>query len=119
MKLASLFFALYLLLATAGCAADLTAAEAKNHIGERATVCGTAVSVNINSSSHVTFVSLDKPYPKNIFTILITGTDLRKFIYDDPSTWKGKRVCVTGTISSFLGVPGIYVRSPGEVTKRE
>jgi hypothetical protein len=49
-------------------AGNLTAAEAKNHIGENATVCGVIVSVHFASGSKgtPTFVNLDKPYPNHL-----------------------------------------------------
>lgn len=51
----------------------ITAAEAKDHIGDRATVCGKVASTHYAKSSkgEPTFLNLDKPYPKEIFTILI------------------------------------------------
>jgi hypothetical protein len=43
----------------------LTAAEAKDHIGERATVCGRVASTRyaVTSRGKPTFLNLDKPYP--------------------------------------------------------
>jgi hypothetical protein len=43
----------------------LTAAEAKDHVGETATVCGSVVSTRYASSTkgQPTFLNLDKPYP--------------------------------------------------------
>ncbi|MFZ0805936.1 MAG: hypothetical protein WAN03_07120 [Candidatus Sulfotelmatobacter sp.] len=43
----------------------LTASEAKDHIGEQATVCGKVVSTGYaeNSRGKPTFLNLDKPYP--------------------------------------------------------
>jgi len=67
----------------------LSATEAKNHVGEKATVCGTVASARYAESTkgQPTFLNLDKPYPHHIFTILIWGSDRRTF---------EKRVCVTG-----------------------
>jgi len=50
----------------------LTAAEAKEHIGETATVCGDVVSTRYASSSkgHPTFLNFDKQYPNQIFTVV-------------------------------------------------
>jgi hypothetical protein len=59
----------------------LTAAEAKNHVGEKATVCGTVASTHCaeKSKGQPTFLNLDEPYPKQIFTIVIWGKDRPKF----------------------------------------
>lgn len=53
----------------------LTASEAKNHIGEEATVCGKAASARYAASSRgqPTFLNLDKPYPNPVFTVKISA----------------------------------------------
>jgi len=51
----------------------LTAAQAKDHLGENATVCGTVASTRYATTP--TFLNLDEPYPKEIFTIVIWGSD--------------------------------------------
>lgn len=100
-----------------GQAANLTADQAKSHIGETATVCGVVASAHYAATSrgNPTFVNLDKPYPNQVFTILIWGDDLAKFS-PKPSTWEGKRVCATGTISSYRGSPEIVAKNPNQVT---
>ena len=115
----SLFLALlFLLLVTVSQAAPatLTTDEAKNHIGETATVCGIAMSVHYAASSkgRPTFVNLDKPYPNTVFTILIWGDDLPKFS-PKPNTWETKRVCATGTITSYRGAPEIVAKSLSQI----
>jgi DNA/RNA endonuclease YhcR with UshA esterase domain len=101
-------------------AANLTAGEAKNHIGENATVCGVVASVHYAAGSRgtPTFVNLDKPYPNQVFTILIWGEDMPKFS-SKPSTWEGKNACATGVISSYRGSPQIVAKSPGQIRVEE
>ena len=84
----------------------ITAAEAKDHIGDRATVCGKVASTHYakNSKGEPTFLNLDEPYPKEIFTILIWGSDREKFGTPEIE-YKDLRVCVTGKITSYRGVP--------------
>ena len=84
----------------------ITAAEAKDHIGDRATVCGKVASTHYakNSKGEPTFLNLDEPYPKEIFTILIWGSDREKFGTPEIE-YKDLRVCVTGKIMSYRGVP--------------
>jgi hypothetical protein len=62
-------------------AQTITAAEAENHIGDTATVCGQVASTKYAASSRgqPTFINLDKPYPSPIFTVLIWGLDRAKF----------------------------------------
>jgi hypothetical protein len=86
----------------------ITAAEAKDHVGEIRTVCGKVVSTHYASGSkgQPTFLNLDEPYPKEVFTILIWGSDRAKF--GAPETkYKDARVCVTGKITSHREKPEI------------
>jgi hypothetical protein len=80
----------------------ITATEAKDHIGETETVCGNVVSTHyaVKSKGAPTFLNLDEPYPKEVFTILIWGSDRAKF--STPETkYKDAMVCVTGKITSY------------------
>ena len=52
-------------------AQTLTAEQAAGHIGETATVCGVVASAHYarRSQSQPTFLSLDKAYPNQVFTV--------------------------------------------------
>jgi len=94
----------------------LTATEAKGHIGEQATVCGKVVSTRYAESSRgsPTFLNFDQPYPNQVFTLLIWGSDRSKF--GDPETsYRGKRICVTGKITSFKDVPEVVASEPAQI----
>jgi DNA/RNA endonuclease YhcR with UshA esterase domain len=94
----------------------LTATEAKGHIGEQATVCGKVVSTRYAESSRgsPTFLNFDQPYPNQVFTLLIWGSDRSKF--GDPETsYRGKRICVTGKLTSFKGVPEVVASEPAQI----
>jgi len=58
-------------------AAPITPEEAAGHIGENATVCGVVASAHYaqRSRSQPTFLNLGKPYPAQIFTAVIFGSD--------------------------------------------
>jgi hypothetical protein len=118
--LVMLFLLVALLAQTASAANTLTADEAKNHIGETATVCGMVASPHYaeQTKGSPTFVNIDNPYPNQVFTILIWGEDLPKFS-PKPSTWDGKRVCATGTITSYQGRPEIVAKATGQVAVEE
>src|SRR5262249_5595041 len=105
------------ILTIAASTTTLSTSEASKHAGEDATVCGIVAGVHTATSSRgsPTFVNLDKPYPNQVFTILIWGDDLRKFS-PAPSTWDGKRVCATGTIQLYRGVPEIVARDAGQLS---
>lgn len=106
-----------MLVSMAAVSADLTTSEAAKHVGESATVCGVVASVHTATSSKgsPTFVNLDKPYPNQLFTILIWGDDLAKFS-PAPTSWNSKRVCATGTITLYRNSPEIVARDSGQVS---
>jgi hypothetical protein len=94
----------------------IAAAEAKNHVGEKMKVCGEVVSTHFASGSkgQPTFLNLDEPYPKEIFTILIWGSDRPKFGKPE-DTYRDKDVCVTGKITSHNGRPEIIASEPSQL----
>jgi hypothetical protein len=61
-----------------------------------------------------TFLDLDKPYPNQIFTAVIFGTDRSKFGAPELSM-RDKFVCVTGEIFLFQGTPEIALRDPAQL----
>lgn len=98
----------------------LTANDAKNHVGENQTVCGKVVSTRyaISSKGQPTFLNLDEPYPKEIFTILIWGDNRSKFGMPE-SDYRDKNVCVTGKITSYRGTPEIVASKPTEIVAQK
>ncbi len=94
----------------------LSTADAKDHIGETATVCGDVVSTRYAASTtgQPTFLNLDKPYPNQIFTVLIWGSNRSKF--GTPETdYKAKRLCATGKITDYRGTPEIVANDPRQL----
>jgi DNA/RNA endonuclease YhcR with UshA esterase domain len=94
----------------------LTAAEAKDHVGETATVCGSVVSARYAASTkgQPTFLNLDKPYPNRVFTVLIWGENRSKFGTPE-SEYKGKRICITGKITEYRGMPEIAANASPQI----
>jgi DNA/RNA endonuclease YhcR with UshA esterase domain len=94
----------------------LTAIEARQHIGQFVTVCGIVVSARYAESTkgQPTFLNLDKPYPNQIFTVLIWGSDRYKFGEPDKSL-KGKNICVTGKVTEYRGVPEIVTSTTEQI----
>ncbi len=103
--------------ATLGLAQNsISALEAKNHVGERATVCGEVASTHYaaRTRGNPTFINLDKPYPSQIFTVLIWGSDRSKF-GDPEEAYRSKHICVTGKIADYKGVPEIIAYEPSQI----
>ncbi len=96
-------------------AATITAADAKNHIGEQATVCGKVAGEKTAAGSRgePTFINLDAAYPIRVFTILVWGDD-RKNVGELPHV--GSHICASGIIQDYRGVPEIVVRSSGQLS---
>jgi len=97
-------------------AQSLTTAQAKAHKGESGVVCGKVVGEKTATSSkgEPTFINLDSAYPNQVFTILIWGDD-RKKVGELPHV--GTRVCASGMIQDYKGVPEIVVRSKEQLNK--
>lgn len=110
---------LLLLSAIVQAQSSLSATEAKNHIGGKATVCGEVASTHYaeRTKGSPTFINLDKPYPNQVFTILIWGTDRTKFGNPDQA-YMGKHICASGMIKEFRGVPEIVAYDPSQITFR-
>jgi hypothetical protein len=90
-------------------AQTIPAADAAKHIGEHLTVCGIIASEHTAYSSRgtPTFINLDKPYPNEVFTVLVWGSD-RERVGNLPESG---RLCATGVISEYRGTPEIVLRS--------
>lgn len=110
-------FVLTLILASSLAAQkQLSATEAKDHIGETATVCGSVATTRYAASTkgQPTFLNLDKPYPNQIFTVVIWGSNRSKFGTPEID-YKGKRLCATGKITEYRGKPEIVADDPRQL----
>jgi hypothetical protein len=95
----------------------ITAAEADKYVGQKATVFGMVASATFLSRSkgQPTFLNLDQPYPRQIFTAVIWGNDRGYFTSPPEIAYRGKRVCVTGLVKLYKGKPEIIVILPSQV----
>jgi len=100
-------------LAFAAGSPTITPAEAASHVGETRTVCGVVASAAYlpDMEGKPTFMHLDKAYPNQIFTIMISGADRSKFGQPEVA-YKGKRICVTGVIRKARS---IQATSPDQI----
>ena len=102
--------------ATANAADSLDPADAVNHIGEDATVCGEVTGAKFSShrKRKPTFIDFGPPHPNHLFTALIWGENRDKFDYV-PESLFGKTICVSGTITEHKGKPEIKVSEPSQI----
>jgi hypothetical protein len=99
-------------------AADsIPAAQAKDHVGESATVCGKVADTRYLDSSQrqPTFLNFGNPYPKHTFTAVIFGPDRAKFGKPE-ETYRDKEICVNGKIENYNAKPQIVVNDPKQIT---
>ena len=92
--------------------------EAKDHFGDRVTVCGLVVDAYYASGTNgkPTFLNLGNPHPnRNRFTVVIWGRYRSNFPQAPESYYLGKTICVTGLIIDYGGIPEIEIRSPSEI----
>lgn len=94
----------------------ITPAEAKDHVGEVATVCGSVASTRyaVSTKGQPTFLNLEKPYPNQIFTVVIWGRHRNKFGAPERE-YQGKRICVTGKISDYRDRPEMVASDPEQI----
>ena len=62
-----------------------------------------------------TAVVRGKPYPRQVFTVLIWGSARARF-GDPENLYRGKAVCVSGKVRLYRGVPEIAAYNPSQIT---
>jgi hypothetical protein len=113
----ALFFFSYILANVAYAQTSISPEEAYKHIGKTQTVCGTVASTYYSNrgKGQPTFLNLNKPYPNQIFTIVIWGSDRPKFSQPPETMYKNTKVCVTGKITTYKNKPEIVVKDPSQI----
>jgi DNA/RNA endonuclease YhcR with UshA esterase domain len=61
-------------------------------------------------------LDLGKAHPNAIFTAVIYGDNRQKFGTPEISL-RGKRICVTGSISEYQGKPEIVLTGPNQLAE--
>ena len=93
----------------------IPSAQAKDHVGETATVCGRVADTRYQEAgSHVTFLNFDKPYPDHTFTAFLPAENRSKFGTPEKD-YKDKDICVTGKIEDYHGKPEIVLTDPQQI----
>lgn len=98
-------------------APEVPIADAGRHIGEVARVCGRVASAAHFASvtGKPTFLNLDRPYPDQLFTVVIWGGNRTRFGTPPEQLFDGKSICVTGRIDTYRGKPQIVVEDPAQI----
>lgn len=104
------------------CATALDWSQAANHVGETAAVRGPVVSTfyAATSEGQPTFLNIGAPYPDpGRFIGVIWGQDRLNFPMPPEYLYKGRTICVFGTIKSYDGVPEIFITRSGQIKIEE
>jgi micrococcal nuclease len=97
----------------------LSPAEAKEHVGEHATVCGLVASSRYaqGTRGQPTFLNFDNPYQNAVFTVVIWGENRGKF-GEPEEKYVNKQVCVSGDIRQYRGSPEIVATEPSQIQEQ-
>jgi hypothetical protein len=95
--------------------------EAKNHVGDSVTVCGSVDGGKYLENAHgqPTLLDMGGAYPNQALTLLIWGDNRSHFSYEPEDALRGKEVCVTGKIILFKDKPEIILDSEAQVKVKQ
>jgi len=97
-----------------GCSrSGIPASEAKNHIGERATVYGKVYQSKLTRTG-TAMLDIGGAYPNEQFSVVEFRADRD---YHELAKLEGETISVTGTIKDYRGKPEIVIASPEEISK--
>ncbi len=90
----------------------ITTSVAKDHINKIATVVGKVASFKLASDGrNINYINIDKPFPDNVFTVVITNAHLDKLGLNLDEI-KNKTIYIKGKVSVYKNdanqVPQIF-----------
>lgn len=89
--------------------------QAKYHVGQTATICGTVVSTRKTAKAKAIYLNFDRMHPHQDFYATIWEYNGPNFSYD-PEVWlMNKRICVTGKVTIYDDIPRISINNESEV----
>jgi hypothetical protein len=89
-----------------------TAADARKHVGEIATITDRVNSVHQAENGNI-FLNLGGKYPNQIFTAFIPASSAADF--SNPQQYEGKTVAVSGKITLSHGEPEIIISNVSQI----
>lgn len=102
---------------TAQSAPEVTPREAGTHMGERAKVCGPVQSAAYLESRDrtPTVLRVGGTYPYERINVVVFGENRAKFMPPPEELYRGKDICVTGTIDFYDGSASIEAMAPDQI----
>lgn len=94
----------------------ITAAEARDHVGQNVTVCGKVAQIQkgLSRAGRNWLLHIDKPAPP-IFTVIMNGNTFDNPFSDADRRFAGKEVCVTGHVRDRDGAVHMLVSAPPQI----
>ncbi len=93
--------------------------QAKYHIGQTATICGTVVSTRKTAKAKAIYLNFDRMHPHQDFYATIWEYNGPNFSYDPETYFTNKKVCVTGKVTIYDDIPRISINNESEVVTYE
>ena len=89
------------------------------YVGQSVTVCGVVASAKFaeRTKGQPTFLNVGTPYPNQVFTAVIWGSNRGRFAYP-PETLEGQTICVSGEVELYKGKAEIIVSGPSQIKVR-
>lgn len=83
--------------------------------GKTVTICEKVQSTFVSKNGKTTMLNFGKPYPNQTFVIAIFEKDLINFSYKPHEFLKGKKICVTGKVIMYKGMPEFIVKDEKDI----
>lgn len=95
----------------------ITPEQAKDHVGEKLTVCGKVMlAVHVQDQPRQpTYLNFGRPYPDQVFSVIIRNEDRDNFPSPPETLFADQDVCATGMIAESEAGPQMRVESPEDV----
>jgi endonuclease G len=89
--------------------------QAKYHIGNSATICGTVVSTRRTAKANAIYLNLDRVHPNQNFYATVWDYNGPNFHYDPENFLMNKQVCITGKLTMYDEIPRISVNNENAI----
>ena len=90
--------------------------QARFHVGNTATICGTVVSTRRTQKANAVYLNLDRNFPNQDFYATVWDSNGPNFSYDPEAALLNKTVCITGKVTLYDDIPRISVNNESEIT---
>ena len=99
---------------------EIAAADADDHVGELAVVCGRVVGARHvpRARGSPTFLNFERPHPRQLFTVVIWEGARARFEVPPERRFEGREACAEGRIELHRGTPQIVIEDPDRHTLR-